>query len=140
MQRKRLPWFFTALALVSPPLLWIFRESNQQWFEMGYRRQDDAFANIIWFFLAVTVWFVFTVLAFATWSSQSRWHAVLRRRSLLTLGALSLLAGLLSLAYLNLLVKEWGFRPFVLEWAPGVVMIASGFFAIRAWRDAQAQA
>ncbi len=127
---------FWALAAASPPLLWIFREPIRLWLEGGYARQDDTFAGIVWFFLSVTAVLAFVVLAFATWASQSEGEADMRRLGLVAFGAVSLAAGLLTLAYLNLLIKEWGFRPFLIEWGPGVVMLASGLFAIREWRRA----
>ena len=130
------PLLFAALAATSPPLLWVFREPIRQWLEGGYARQDDIFAGIVWFFLSVTAVLVFAVLAFATWPSQSKGEADMRGLGLLAFGAMSLAAGLLTLAYLNLLVKEWEFRPFLLEWGPGVIMLASGLFAIREWRRA----
>ena len=134
MLRTKLPWLFTALAVASPPLLWVLREPIRLWLEEGYERQAGTFAAILWFFFAVTAVLMFAVVGLATSTSQSQGKVDLRRAALLTVGAVSVAAGILTLTYLNLLVKEWGFRPFLIEWAPGGLMLAAGLFAIREWR------
>ena len=136
MLRTISPLLFAALAAASPLWLWLFREPIRQWLEGGYEPQSGYFADIVGFFFSVTALLAFAVLAFATWDSQSKGEADLRRLSLVAVGAVSLAAGLLTLAYLNLLVKELGLRPFLFEWGLGVVMLASGLFAIREWRRA----